>query len=143
MTFDEEVLENYQLAYEKSRNSFYEKTHSLDSAIKIQNKLSGRVSPNLGNIKGQKKYKRKRDRPGKPCSEKQKMILSKANGKSVMMYDYYTKEPLMQFDSAMKASEYLIKTGKTKNKSSNHRILSVCELNDLKYHAYGYSWKFI
>lgn len=77
---------------------------------------------------------------GKHHNETTKHKLSESNGRSVVMLDIETSEPLKEFISALEATRFLISTGATKNKFANARILDVC--SGLGKTAYGYKWKF-
>ena len=76
---------------------------------------------------------------GKKHSTESKNLVSIANGQKVGMYDINTKKLILEFQSAMKATEFLIATGRTKNKYANARILEVCD--DENKTAYGFIWK--
>lgn len=77
---------------------------------------------------------------GRKHSEETKLKLSKLHGYPVVMLDINTEEEIKIFYSCIEATKYLIDIGKTKNKTANGRILSVC-YGKAKT-AYGYKWKF-
>ena len=77
---------------------------------------------------------------GKHHSSETKDVVSKSNGAAVLMLDIHTEELLQEFQSAVKAGQYLIEQGLTSNKWANSRILEVCH-NQAKS-AYGYKWRF-
>lgn len=78
---------------------------------------------------------------GKTHSEETKQKISEANGIKVGMFDIHTQELIKEFNSASAACNYLIKEGKTKNKSATSRILLICKSRGKT--AYGYIWKFL
>ena len=78
---------------------------------------------------------------GKKHTDETKDLISKANGHAVAMIDKNSKEIIKTFQSAKKATDWLIENGKTKNKYANCRILYICDGNDKS--AYGYLWKYL
>lgn len=78
---------------------------------------------------------------GKHHSNQSKEKISQANGAKVAMIDIRTDNILATFNSAVKATNYLIEKGLTTNKYANSRILEICSGNGKT--AYGYKWKFI
>lgn len=77
---------------------------------------------------------------GKHHSDITKDLISKVNGAEVLMIDINTDEIIQEFQSAIKAAEYLISIGKTTNKYANAPILWTC--HNKRKSAYGYKWKF-
>ena len=78
---------------------------------------------------------------GKHHSETTKKIISDSNSKKVGAFDIDTNELLFTFKSIKEATNFVIREGKTTNKSASARISKICRGVDKS--AYGYVWKFI
>lgn len=81
---------------------------------------------------------------GKKHTEKTKNLIAEKNGRKVGMYDKKSGELIKTFVSMREAAKYLIENNKTKNKSADTRIATIC--NHVKGQgqtAYGYKWEFL
>ena len=76
--------------------------------------------------------------------EKTKNLIAEKNGRKVGMYDKKSGELIKVFVSMREAAKYLLENNKTKNKSADTRIATIC--NHVKGQgqtAYGYKWEFL
>lgn len=71
-----------------------------------------------------------------------KQYLSKIRSKKLLMLDK-DDNIVMQFDSLLQASSYLLDNGITSNKNCNSRISKCCLNKSDAKTAYGYKWKYV
>lgn len=79
---------------------------------------------------------------GRHHTDETKLTIGKHNSKPVVMLDAVTHDILYHFSSITEASKYLADNNITHSSAVLTRISRVCVLNDDKYMAYGFGWKF-
>ena len=132
----------------------WEKLYQNPEKLKIRNKkisekLSGKTTSIETKIKlslaAKQRFKNSHGTfYGKKHTENTKNLIAEKNGYRVGMYDKKSGELIKTFVSMREAAKYLIENNKTKNKSADTRIATIC--NHVKGQgqtAYGYKWEFL
>lgn len=127
------------------------KTALLERNTKISNSLKGKAKSEETKKRFSEAARKNTSREdyinpfkGRTHTNECKRKISEANGHKIGMYDKSTKKLIKEFNSVMRAANYLVEIRHTKNKGCFSRIITVA--NHTKGQgktAYGFIWEYI